>query len=184
MRGPSRALARRYARALLEVVLENKGDAQGLRQELLGVADLLLGNPELAGILQNPAVGVDRKRKVLAALWQKARPGPLLERLVDLLVGRDRLALLPGIAEAHGELWNEHRGVVAAEAVSAVALSKAQREALAEALQKASGRAVELSARAAPEVLGGLLVCMGGKTYDGTVRGRLRALRESLVRGR
>jgi F0F1-type ATP synthase delta subunit len=43
---------------------------------------------------------------------------------------------------------------------------------------------VELSARAAPEVLGGLLVRMGGKTYDGTVRGRLQALRESLVRGR
>ena len=184
MRGPSRALARRYARALLEVVLENKGDPQGLRQELLGVADLLLGNAELARILQHPAVGVDRKRKVLAALWQKAGPGPLLERLVDLLVGRDRLALLPGIAEAYGELWNEHRGVVAAEAVSAVALTKAQRDALAAALQEASGRGVELSARAAPEVLGGLLVRMGGKTYDGTVRGRLQALRASLVRGR
>ena len=73
MRGPSRALARRYARALLEVVLENKGDAEGLRQDLREVGDLLLGNPELARVLQHPAVGVDRKRKVLAALWQKAR---------------------------------------------------------------------------------------------------------------
>lgn len=184
MRGPSRALARRYARALLEVVLENKADAQALRQELSGVADLLLGNPELARILQHPAVAVARKRKILEALWTKAHPGPLLERLVDLLVAADRLVLLPGIAEAYGELWNEHRGVVAAEALSAVALTEGQRDALAEALQKASGRAVELSTRGSPEVLGGLLVRMGGKTYDGTVRGRLQALRENLVRGR
>jgi len=184
MRGPSRALARRYARALLEVVLENKGDAQALRQELLGIADLLLGNPELARVLQHPAVAVVRKRKVLAALWKKVHPEPLLERLVDLLVGADRVTLLPGIAEAYAELWNEHRGVVAAEALSAVALTKAQRDTLAGALQKAAGRAVELTARAAPEVLGGLLVRMGGKTYDGTVRGRLQALRESLVQGR
>ena len=184
MRGPSRALARRYARALLEVVLENKGDAQALRQELHQAADLLLGHPELARILQDPAVAVARKRKILEALWRKAHPGALLERLVDLLVGADRVELLPGIAEAYGELWNEHRGVVAAEALSAVALTKGQRDALAAALEKASGRTVELSARAAPEVLGGLLVRMGGKTYDGTVRGRLRALRENLVQGR
>ena len=184
MTGGSHALARRYGRALLEVVVETRADAAALRAELAGAERLLLGTPELARVLLHPALPADRKRRVLAALWEKARPSPLLARLLDLLVDRGRLSLLPGIAAAYAEAWNERRGVAAAEAVSAAELTAAQQDALANALRRASGLAVEVSARVEPEVLGGLLLRMGGKTYDGTVRGRLRALRERLVEGR
>ena len=66
--------------------------------------------------------------KVLAAVWATVKPQGLTERLVDLLVARDRLPLLRGIAEAYAEAWNERRGFVAAEAVSALPLSAAQQE--------------------------------------------------------
>lgn len=184
MRGSSRALARRYARALLEVVVEKGADPGALRDELGRADRLLLGSPELARVLLHPAVSAERKKKVLAALWEKARPSPLLARLADVLVDRDRLALLPGIAAAYAERWNERRGVMAAEAVSAAELTATQQDALVGALKRLSGQGVELAARVDPEVLGGLLVRMGGKTYDGTVRGRLRALRERLAEGR
>lgn len=184
MKGTSRGLARRYAHALLDVAEEQKADAGALRTELHQAGALLLGEPELSRILQHPAVSTEKKKQVLAALWETARPSTLLRKLVDLLVGRDRLALLPGIEAAYSELWNERRGVVAVEAVTAVELSAAQREALAGALEKKTGQTVELDSRVEPAVLGGLLVRMGGKTYDGTVRGRLAALRESLVQGR
>lgn len=181
MRGASGALAHRYARAVLEVVVETKADGQALRAELAEAAQVFLGNPELAQLLQNPAVGADIKKKVLAALWARGKPQGLAERLVDLLVARDRLALLRGIADAYAEIWNEQRGFVAAEAVSAIPLSASQKVALAEALQKASGLSVELLTRVEPEVLGGLRVRLGGTTYDGTVRGRLGALRAMLA---
>jgi F-type H+-transporting ATPase subunit delta len=181
VRGASGALAHRYARALLEVVVETKADGQAFRTELEEAARIFLGHPELARVLQNPAVGADVKKKVLAAVWASVKPPGLTERLVDLLVARDRLPLLHGIAEAYAGIWNERRGFVAAEAVSAVPLSTSQRDALAEALRKGSGLAVDLAARVEPEVLGGLLVRLGGKTYDGTVRGRLGALRAMLV---
>lgn len=184
MKGTSHALARRYARALLEVVVEQGADPEALRAELGRAVHLLLGTTELARVLLHPAVSADRKKKVLAALWEKARPSQLLGRLLDLLVDRDRLALLPGIGAAYAEEWNERRGVVAAEAVSAGGLTATQQDALAGALERLSGLGVELSARVEPEALGGLLVRMGGKTYDGTVRGRLRALRERLTEGR
>jgi F-type H+-transporting ATPase subunit delta len=181
VRGASGALAHRYARALLEVVVETKADGQAFRAELEEATRIFLGHPELARVLQNPAIGADVKKKVLAALWASVKPQGLTERLVDLLVARDRLPLLRGIAEAYAEIWNERRGFVAAEAVTALALSTSQEEALTEALRKGSGLAVDLLARVEPEVLGGLLVRLGGKTYDGTVRGRLGALRALLV---
>jgi F-type H+-transporting ATPase subunit delta len=62
-----------------------------------------------------------------------------------------------------------------------VALDEAQTRAVAEALRKATGKDVELQTRTDPALLGGILVKMAGRTYDGTVRGRLRALRQRLV---
>lgn len=180
MRGGSGALAHRYARALLEVVVETKADGQAVRADLDAAARMFQDHPELLRVLQNPAVGAEAKKKVLSAVWATVAPLGLTERLVDLLVARDRLPLLRGIAEAYAGIWNERRGFVAAEAVTALALSGPQRDALVEALRKGSGLAIDLLERVEPEVLGGLLVRLGGKTYDGTVRGRLGALRALL----
>jgi F-type H+-transporting ATPase subunit delta len=123
------------------------------------------------------------KRRFIAALGEKVGASELLRRLLDLLATRDRLTLLPVLIQTYGEMLNARRGVVSAEAVSAGALSADQRQALAAALAKVSGLEVELAARVEPQVLGGLLVRMGGTTYDGTVRARLAALRRVLVAG-
>src|SRR5262249_17439573 len=123
----------------------------------------------------------EAKKKVLAALARHTKLQPVVRRLLDLLADRDGLALVPAIAEAFAEVWNERRGVTSAEAVSAVALLRAQQEALTAALARAAGHDVELRTRIDPKILGGLVVHMGGKTYDGSVRGRLAALRESLL---
>ena len=183
MKGRSRPLARRYARALLEVSLEKAKDGapEAVRQDLETMAGLVRGNKELAGVLQSPAVGVEAKRKIMAALVAQTRPAPVVGRLLVLLAGGDRMALLSPIAEAFGEVWNAHRGVTAAEAVSAVDLQPAQGKALSAALGKAAGGDVELRSRVDPQILGGLVVRMAGKTYDGSVRGRLAALRETLL---
>jgi F-type H+-transporting ATPase subunit delta len=78
-------------------------------------------------------------------------------------------------------LWNAHRGAVAAEAVTAVPLDEAQTRALVETLRRATGKEVELRSRTDAALLGGLVVRMAGRTYDGSVRGRLKSLRERLV---
>ena len=91
--------------------------------------------------------------------------------------------LLPAIRSSFHAQWNTRRGVVGAEAISAVALDPAQRKALEEALSKAAEREVELKASTDPSVLGGILVKMGGRSYDGTVRSHLTAVREALAGG-
>jgi F-type H+-transporting ATPase subunit delta len=179
----SSTLARRYARALLDVSLAQPkiGAPEKVRGDLETLADVLEGHRDLAGIFQNPAVGTDAKKRIAAGLAARVQAAPVVQRLLDLLAQRDRLVLLPQVAAAFVEAWNAHRGVTAAEAVSAVELPPPQAEALAAALAKVAGSEVELRSQVDPQVLGGLVVRMAGKTYDGSVRGRLAALRETLL---
>jgi F-type H+-transporting ATPase subunit delta len=170
MTGRAQGAARRYARALFDVALQ-QGDPGALRREIHDAVAILEAHKDLRSALEHPALSSEAKRKVVEAVWA-GRASPLLARL---------LGLLAAIEESFGALWNAHRGVVAAEAVSAVPLDEGQTRAVTEALRRATGQDVELQARADQALLGGLLVKMAGRTYDGTVRGRLRALRQRLV---
>jgi F-type H+-transporting ATPase subunit delta len=184
-RRPSRAAsasARRYARALLDVALQS-GDAGKLRTEIDAAAGVLFGSADLFAALTHPAIAPDKKKKIVASVWGTRGASPLFLRFVTLLAEKDRLALLPGIATAYAALWNAHQGTVTAEAVTAQPLDTIASRALQTALEKSTGRDVELTTRIDPQILGGVLVTMGGRTYDGTVAGRLVALRERLRGG-
>jgi F-type H+-transporting ATPase subunit delta len=124
-----------------------------------------------------------RKRAVAKAVWDGAGASPLLARLVDLLVENGRAEWLSAIEEAYRQAWNARRGVVEAEAVTAAELLPEQRSGLTLALGRVSGKEVDLRTRKDPALIGGVLVRMAGKSYDGTVRGRLRALKARLVHG-
>jgi F-type H+-transporting ATPase subunit delta len=178
VRPRAQGVARRYARALLDVAGQQGDAAFALRRELREATALLAAQQDLRKALEHPALPAERKRKV--AVWGRGA-SPVMVRLLDLLVERGRMELLPAIEESFSALWNAQRGVVAAEAVSALALDEAQTRAVAEALRKATGKDVELQTRTDEALLGGILVKMAGRTYDGTVRGRLRALRQRLV---
>ena len=179
MKPRAQGAARRYARALLDVALQ-QGDPEALRRELRGATALLAAQKDLRSALEHPALPAEAKRKIVEAVWGR-RGSPVMARLMTLLAERGRTGLLPAIEESFSGLWNAHRGVMDAEAVSAVPLDESQTRAVAEALRRATGKDVELQTRADPALVGGLLVKMAGSTYDGTVRGRLRALRQRLV---
>ena len=180
MRRRDEAGARRYARALLDVA-RRAGTQAALRDELQAASTRMTGHPELQAALTHPTLSGDRKACLAEAVWRDG--SPLLRRLLEMLAGRDRLGALPAIAEAYAEAWNAEQGVVAAEVTSAAPLDAATVAALAEALGRAAGARVALTTAQDPALLGGVLVRMGGRTYDGSVRGRLRALRERLARG-
>ena len=180
MRKAPISIARRYARALLDLALE-KGSADALEPSLRASAELLESHADLRRVLSHPALSAEKKKRVASLIWKSA---PLLERrLVELLVTRDRMALLPVIAQVYTDLWNAQRGIVAAHAVSATPLADAQRQSLAAAAQKLAGREVALETSVDPALLGGVLLRMDGRTYDGSLRAQLRALRARLAPG-
>lgn len=174
-----RGAARRYARALLDVAL-GQGGAEAVQSELRDLVVLLAEHSELAGALAHPALAIERKQAVARDVLARLGTGELTTRLIDLLLTRGRLDLLPDIEEAFTAGWNTHRGVLTAEAVTASALTEAQEQKLSAALAGASGRGIELRTAVDPKVLGGVRVTMGGRIYDGTVRGRLEGLRRHL----
>lgn len=172
-----RALVRRYARALVFVATKRSMDeALALRGELSAFAALVERSAELRATLLHPALRPDERLRVVSALAERTGASETLRRLLGLLANRGRLAILPALAEAYAEQLNAARGFVSAEAVSAFPLAEAQRRALVAAL----GKNAELRLRVDPAVLGGLLLRVGGKTYDGTVRTRLATLRRRL----
>jgi F-type H+-transporting ATPase subunit delta len=97
-----------------------------------------------------------------------------------VLGARDRLGLLGEVAAAYSDLANASQGVVAAAVVSAVPLAPAQRKALEQALA-GQASSIELTSEVEPGLVGGLVIRMAGRTYDGSVRTRLAALRRRLA---
>jgi F-type H+-transporting ATPase subunit delta len=156
---------------------------EALAAELLASVELLEKSPELFRAVADPLLPVVRKKALVEAVWTKAQASPLVMRLVGLLADQGRMDLLPAIEEAFRHAWNAERGVVEAEASSAVELDAAQKTALAGALAGVSGKDVDLEWHLDPKLIGGVLVKMAGKSYDGSVRGRLKALRSRLVYG-
>jgi F-type H+-transporting ATPase subunit delta len=174
------SVARRYARALLQAALEKQA-AESLEQELAAAAAHVQKLPELKASLLNPALGAESKKKLAQAVWAKA--SPLFRRLLELLIDRGRVGILPALHGSYLALLNEQRGVVAAEAVSAVPLAPGQEKALTAAAAKLAGREVSLKASVDPSLLGGVVLHMEGRTYDGSVRTKLRTLRVRLGAG-
>ena len=181
MSRPPRSLARRYARALLDVASPDGREAVlALRDELRAFVPQLDGHPQLRLALAHPALGAEQKRRLMLALADAAQATPLVKRLVELLSSRDRLALLPDVVEAYAELANAAHGVVAADVAAALPLDAEQKQALETAL-KGSAASVELRTRVEPLLVGGLVVSAFGRTYDGSVREQLAALRRRLA---
>lgn len=178
-----RALARRYAKALFDVAGAQGAAPAALERELAELVGLIEGSDGLRRALLGPTLRAAARRRLVDALAEAGQASPLLRRLLVLMAERDRLALLPALAEEFAEVRNARDGRVSAEAVTAVPLAAPQRATLASALGEAVGKQVQLKARVEPALLGGVLVKLGGRSYDGSVRGRLAALRARLVSG-
>jgi len=169
--------ARRVARALLDVA-EKKDDAGRVQAGLREVVAALQAHPELRSALGHPALSPERRKKLAATVFASAPA--LVRQFVELLVARELTALLPQVEQSFTSQWNARRGVVSAEAVTAVPADPDLLRALEQAIRRSTGLAAELRAEIDTAVLGGVLLKMGGRTYDGTVRGRLQALRRAL----
>jgi len=174
------AAARRLARALLGSATTDPAAGQTIRAALGRACALLAEHPQARAFLSHPGVAVEAKERLLPILVGDEPAAAPVVRLVRALSARGRLDVLAEIEEAFVSQWNAQRGAVAVEVVSSAPLATAQVEAVTAALARATRMSVELSSSVDTEVVGGLIVKLNGRTLDGTVRGRLRALREHL----
>lgn len=179
-------VARRYAKALFAVAQEQPDKGEALAQygeDLSRLADLLENAPELMKIFRNPIFSVEEKKGVILKVLEKAAPSAMIQNFCLLLADKDRLAFLPEINAAYGALLDEEQGVLRGKLVTAVKLSDAMQKSVVGKLEKESGRKVVLDYEVDADIIGGLMLKIGGKVLDASIRAQLQILKENIKRG-
>ncbi len=172
--------ARRYAEAAFEIAVRD-GTVEAWRRDL-DEAALVIGDPQIAEAVHNPAIPAAlREQAIQQGLG--SRIGGSTLNLVRFMVRRGRIGDLDRVAAEFRRLDDERRGIVHAVATSAAPLDPAEVKALAARLEAMTGRTVELTVGIDPSLLGGIVVRVGDRLIDGSVRGRLERLRSQLVSG-
>jgi F-type H+-transporting ATPase subunit delta len=167
-----------YANALFEVA-RVEGSIAEVEDELFRFARTLESNDELRSVLTDEAVPVARRQGVVEDLLG-AKASPVTVNLVGFVVGAGRARQLPQIIGRLVERAAAAKDSVVGEVRSAVPLTEDQRERLAAALGKATGKQVEVKVIVDPTVLGGVVARIGDTVIDGSVRTRLDRLKERL----
>ncbi len=160
-------------------VARAEGQLEAVEDDLFRFARALEGSDELRSVLTDEAVPASRRLGVVTDLLGN-RASPLSAALVSAVVAAGRSRQLPAIADGLVRRAAASRERVLAEVRSAVPLDDDQRTRMAEALGRATGKAVEVKVVIDPEVLGGVVAQVGDTVIDGSVRSRLDELRERI----
>jgi F-type H+-transporting ATPase subunit delta len=176
----SQTSARRYAEAAFAIA-ERDGTTDAWLEQLNRVAQLAQDEPA-ARLLVNPAVPLERRIAVTDEILDRNAPPPL-RNLVQLVLRRGRVELLPGVAAEFRRLVNRRAGITTAVATSASELPPDEVKELSERLERLTGGKVELELRVDESLLGGIVVRVGDRLIDGSVRSRLERLRSRVVAG-
>jgi F-type H+-transporting ATPase subunit delta len=173
-------VARRYAAALADVVVERKEERE-VQQEVDQWASMIEGSPELKEVFANPTVAYDEKQNVLEALIERTRVRPTTASFLRVLLRNQRLAQLKDVAERFGHVLDERGGVVSAHVTTARPLPEDMKSTVRETLAVATGRAVRVSFDTDEMIIGGLVARIGSTIYDGSVQNRLDRLSDELA---
>lgn len=174
------SIARRYAKALLEIGIANKS-CDMLQRELERMAEVYQSSPELATTLENPVFPPSKRKLVLEEIVRRLALSKTVRSLLMLLLERGRIAAVPDIAREHRLLVDAHAGRVRARITSPRALPPATEARLKAALERRTGQVVLLEKVEDPSLLGGVVTQIGDLVYDGSVRTQLAELRQRLT---
>lgn len=172
----------RYARALEQVVDEQKLDPAAVQQQLADFAALLASSSELYEVLDNPAIPEAQKVKVLDAIAARTGMHKVVRNVLAVITHHQRLGNLDEIVAAYASLADQETGVAEAEIVSARPLDEASRTLLESQVAKiAGGQKIRATYSEDASLLGGAVVRVGSTVYDGSVRTQLEKLKQRMV---
>jgi F-type H+-transporting ATPase subunit delta len=172
------SLSRRYAKAVFQLAL-----AQGTEEQIGSEIEQFAGalqNPVLNTVLNNPTFAVQSRKNITVEVARSLQLSPLAVHFLSLLVERDRLSFFPAIVERYRRMLDEKKGQAEARVVAATPLEESDLKRLGAELEKISGKRVVIHQETDPNLIGGLVIHLEGKVYDGSVRAQLEKIRKQV----
>jgi F-type H+-transporting ATPase subunit delta len=175
-----KALAERYAGALVEVALENR-QADQVKQELADFAALMRESAELHAFLANPSIARAAKHSAIEAIVARMGASRTLRNYLFVIVDHRHAGMLVEIQEAFSRLLDARQGIMQAAVSSATELTAVERAELSAALAKLTGQKVQAQYTTDSALIGGAVVRIGSTIYDGSVRTQLERMRARMI---
>ena len=172
-------VAQRYASALFELARDDSA-LEGVEADLLTFRGLLNESADLRRLVSSPVFSAEDQERAIGAVAEKAGITGLVGNLVRLIACNRRLFTLPDIIKGFQAMLAEHRGEITADVTSARPLSDAQTTALKAAMKASLGKDVTIDSRVEPAILGGLIVKVGSRMIDSSIRTKLNIMKSRL----
>ncbi len=171
------AVAFRYAKALVDAVLDSKADSQSVPGQIEQFEGLLQESADLRTVLLSPAVSGARKRAVIGRFAEMLPLDRMVRNFLFVLINHRRINILSEIREAYEVVLDERLGILRSEVKSAQPLTDEQRNRIQGELSRIAGQQVRCEYIVDEKLLGGVTAKVGSTVYDGSVRAQLEAMR-------
>ncbi len=176
---PISGLAERYAGSLFELALE-AGAAQAVEGDLDRFGQLIAESSDLDRLIRSPVFSADEQQRAVAAVADSAGIVGLVGNFLRVVAQNRRLFAVPAMIRAYRRIAAERRGEVAADVTSAHALTADQKAELEAALKDVTGKDVAITLAVDPSLLGGLVVQIGSRQIDTSLKTKLNSLKLAL----
>ena len=168
-------VAGRYATALFDLAVE-QGVIDPTANDLASLQAMIDESDDLRRLIRSPIFSRAQQCAAMDAVLEKADLSQMVRNFVAVVAQNRRLFAVEGMIRAYREFVARHRGEVTAEVVSAAPLSESQRTAVEQALKQAVGSNVTVNTEVDPDLIGGMIVRVGSRMVDSSLRTKLQRL--------
>jgi F-type H+-transporting ATPase subunit delta len=172
-------MAGRYANALFELALEEKA-LDSVRKDLDAFEALITGSADLARLVRSPVFTGEEQARALKAVLDKAQISGLAAKFLNVVAQNRRLFAVTQMIQAFRALVARHNGEVTAQVTAAAPLGEAHLQALKQALKSITDKDVDLDVKIDPAIIGGLVVKLGSRMVDSSLRTKLNSIKYAM----
>jgi len=172
-------LATRYAAALFELA-ESRNQLDAVAADLATLSKMIADSADLRRLINSPVLSRAEQGKAMAAIVKAAGFGELSQKFIGLLAQNRRLFAVPAMIKAYRKMLADKRGELTAEVTAARALTPAQQAAVGDAIKRVFGGIVAVDVKVDPSLLGGLIVRVGSRMIDNSLKTKLQKLQLSM----
>lgn len=172
-------LAERYTKALWSIAQE-KGATEKFGEEIKTISDMIFQNPDINGFFTNPIIKIEDKKEILKTSF-KNKIDDELYNLLNVLVDKGRMFLLPNIQILYFQKIAEKNNILDVEVQSVIPLDEEMKNLLSAKLQKITNKNINIMNVINKTIIGGVILKFDGKVIDGSVQTQLKRMQKQLI---